>query len=340
MANGSLPRILLVGAGSMGSLHARVIAQSSRCSLAGVVEPSEAAGMTIAQRHGTEWRPELGDLSGIDAVVVAAPTHAHHAIALEVLDAGKPLLVEKPVCDGLEETQEVLAFSATRGVPIMCGLLERYNPAIMMALSVAEEPIHVAAVRHGPYAPRIRTGVSWDLLIHDVDLVVCSFKGTMPVEAKGTLGYFHPSSMAGAEDVAEAVMSFPGGGLGTVSASRLGQRKVRSLIISELDRSIEVDLLRRDVTIYRHVSSAAASDDGRGYRQQTVIEIPELMTATEPLVTQLERFLDLIDGRVDADDERASILPAHVVVDQVRRQALQAGLAQAAVMPAVRESFA
>ncbi len=264
-------------------------------------------------------------------MVIAAPTQNHHDPALAVLEAGKPPLVEEPVCDSLEATREVLTLSETRSVPIMCGLLERYNPAIMMALSVAEEPVHVAAVRHGPYAHRIRTGVAWDLLIHDVDLVVRSFKGTMPVDAKGSLGYFHPSSVTGAEDVAEAVMSFPGGGLGTVSASRLGQRKIRSLVISELDRLIEVDLLRRDVTIYRHVSSAAASDDGRGYRQQTVIEIPEMMTATEPLVTQLDRFLGLIDGRVDADEERASILPAHVIVDQVRRQTPQAALADAAV---------
>jgi predicted dehydrogenase len=324
-------RLLLVGAGSMGSLHARVIAQSAECVLATVVDPDETAGRALAERHGATWTPQLDSLAGADAVVLAAPTPLHHRLALDVLAAGKPVLVEKPVCDSLGATREVLAESAARGIPLMCGLLERYNPAILTGFALIREPIHISAVRHGPYAARIRTGVAWDLLVHDVDLVVRAFGGTMPTHTKGSLGRFHPVSAAGAEDIAEAVLTFPGGAIGTVSASRLGQRKVRSLVVAELDRLIEIDLLRRDVTIYRHVSHEAASADGRGYRQQTVIEIPELVTATEPLVTQLARFVDLVHGRVDADAERDSILPAHHLVDQVLVQS-RAGVPHQAIV--------
>ena len=134
------------------------------------------------------------------------------------------------------------------------------------------------------------------------------------------------------------MLTFPGGGLGTVSASRLGQRKVRSLVVAELDRLIELDLLRRDVTIYRHISHEAASADGRGYRQQTVIEIPELVTATEPLVAQLQRFVGLVRGEADAVEERAAILPAHLIVDQVLAQSAGdgtgAGRAASVAVPA------
>lgn len=320
MSTSAHPRILLVGAGTMGSLHARVISQNENCVLAGIVDPNESAGRALAERFGTSWAPDAGTFDDVDAVVVAASTQFHHGLALDVLAAGKPLLIEKPVCDGLEATREVLDTSERKDIPIMCGLLERYNPAVMTAMSFMQEPIHVSAVRHGPYLPRIRTGVAWDLLIHDVDLAVQIFGGAMPERTTGTLGFFHPDSAPGAEDLAEAVLTFPNGGLGTVSASRLGQRKIRSLVIAELGRSIEVDLLRRDVTIYRNVSHEAASSDGRGYRQQTVIEILEMVTAAEPLVTQLNRFLGLLAGRVDAAAERASILPAHVVVDQARQQ--------------------
>jgi hypothetical protein len=116
------------------------------------------------------------------------------------------------------------------------------------------------------------------------------------------------------------VLSFPTG-LATVSASRLGQKKVRSLVVSELDRMIEIDLLRRDVTIYRHISHDSVTPDGLGYRQQTVIEIPELISAREPLQTQLDRFVDLLEGKVDAAAERETILPSHRVVAQVLKQA-------------------
>lgn len=334
-------RMLLVGAGSMGSLHARVITQSEDCELAGVVDPAETPGRALAGRYDLPWHPELGTLldgDGVDAVVLAASTQHHHRLALEILAADKPLLIEKPVCDSLAATLEVLESSARRDVPLMCGLLERFNPAILTGFALLREPVHITAVRHGPYAPRIRTGVAWDLLVHDVDLVVRAFGGAAPLRSKGSVGRFHPVSADGAEDVAEAVLTFPGGGLGTVSASRLGQRKVRSLVVAELDRLIELDLLLRDVTIYRHISHEAASADGRGYRQQTVIEIPELVTATEPLVAQLQRFVELVRGGADAAEERAAILPAHLIVDQVLAQSAGdgtgAGRAASVAVPA------
>ena len=176
------------------------------------------------------------------------------------------------------------------------------------------------ARRHGPYAPRIKTGVAWDLLVHDVDLAIQFFGGATPSRVTSGAGYFHPQSVEGAEDTIETVLSFPTG-LATVSASRLGQRKVRSIVVSELDRLIEVDLLRRDVTIYRHISHDSVTPDGLGYRQQTVIEIPELVTAREPLASQLDRFVDLLEGKVDAEVERELILPSHHVVAQVLTQA-------------------
>jgi predicted dehydrogenase len=309
-------RIVLIGAGSMGSLHARVLSQSDRVELVRIVDPSEQA-KAVAERFDTSWAPELDSLSGVDAVVLAAATPTHHKLALDVLGQDVALLVEKPVCDDLAATEEVLATAAAKSLPFMCGLLERYNPAVMTALALMDKPLHVSAARHSPYVPRIKTGVGWDLLVHDVDLAIRCFGGAEPSKVSSSTGLYHPSSVAGAEDIAETVLGFPDGGLASVSASRVGQRKVRTLSVTEIDRSIEIDLLRRDVTIYRHVSGEAASPDGRGYRQQSVIEIPELVTVREPLATQLDRFLDMVSGSVDIAEERDSILPSHRVVAKV-----------------------
>jgi hypothetical protein len=112
-------------------------------------------------------------------------------------------------------------------------------------------------------------------------------------------------------------------GIATVSASRIGQRKIRSLTIQELERSIELDLSRKGVTIYRHISHDSGSD-GRGHRRQTMIKVSELVTAREPLATQLARFLDLIDGKIDLDEERTSILPYHRAVAAARSQSVAA----------------
>ncbi|MCW3841322.1 Gfo/Idh/MocA family oxidoreductase [Micromonospora yasonensis] len=307
-------RFALVGTGAMGSLHARVIAQSPRAELALVIEPREEVGREIADRYGAAWASDLSDLSGVDAVVIAAPTEYHHGLAEQVLAADKPLLIEKPVCGSLVETEEIVASAEKRGLPLLCGLLERFNPAVLTALTLVHKPVHLTVTRHSPYAPRIRTGVAWDLLVHDVDLTIQAFGGQEPVAARGSLGYFHPDSVPGAEDVAEAVLSFGNGALANVSASRIGQRKVRTLVISEVDRLIEADLIRKDVTIYRHVSLDAATPDGRGYRQQSIMEVPELISNREPLAAQLDHFLDILAGRIDADVERQRILPAHRTV--------------------------
>ncbi|WP_404431811.1 Gfo/Idh/MocA family oxidoreductase [Microbacterium lacus] len=311
-----MTRIALVGAGTMGSYHARVVASSSRAELARVIDAYQPVGENIAERYGARWSAELGDLDGIDAVIVAASTEAHYPLAKQVLDAGIPLLVEKPVVNDLTRSREIVERAEQLDVPILCGLLERFNPAVMTARHLIENPVHVTATRHSPYAPRIKTGVAWDLLIHDVDLAI-NILGARPVTTTGAIGYFHPDSVAGAEDVASATLGFDGGQVAQLSASRIGQKKDRTMTVHELDRLIEIDLLRRDVTVYRHGVIDPSDDDGRGYRQHTSIEIPEITNAREPLAAQFDHFLDLINGSADAAAERRAILPSHAVIAEL-----------------------
>lgn len=311
MSSGRI-RVALVGTGVMGSVHARVLHAGARTELVTVVEPAEEVGMAVAARYGARWVPDLDGLGDVDAVVVAAPTEVHPEVALDVIGAGLPLLLEKPVAADLVLAERVVRAAQDADVPIMCGLPERFNGAVATAVSAVREPVHVRSIRSSPYAPRIRTGVAYDLLLHDVDLAV-RLLGE-PTEVTGRLGHYHPASLPGAEDVAEAQVVFAGGALFVGSASRIGQRKIRTLTIDEVDRAVEVDLLRQTVTIYRHVDDDAADEDGRGYRQQTVIEIPAVTHLGEPLVAQLAHFVGLLDGTVDVAAERSSILPAHRVI--------------------------
>ncbi|MDR1426664.1 MAG: Gfo/Idh/MocA family oxidoreductase [Bifidobacteriaceae bacterium] len=310
------PRLLLVGTGTMGSLHARVIAQHDGAELAGVVDTRFEAAQEVADKYGTAARAEIGSLSGIDAVAVAAATEAHYALAREVLEAGVPLLVEKPLTPSIEDSRALVAYADSQDIPLMCGLLERYNPAIVTARALVDQPVMVRALRHSPYAPRIKTGVAWDLLVHDVDLALGLVPGDV-ARCQATRAVFSPLSVPGAEDVADAVLTFESGAVANVSASRLSQRKIRLLTVYELERMIEVDLLRKTVTVEHNVSIEAVGPDGRIYRQETVTDIPDLVTGREPLAAQLDRFLDVLAGRADAAAERATILPAHEVVATV-----------------------
>lgn len=312
----AIVRVGLIGAGTMGALHARVIAASERSDLTWIADPHEVLGREAAERYGSRWIPEP-DLGSVDAVVIAAPTQFHHQLACRVIDAGLPLLVEKPVADTYEHCVDVVERAEAAGVPLMCGLLERYNPAVRTVNDIVEGPIHVAAIRNSPYVERIRTGVASDLLIHDVDMVMRLF-GAEPVSVAAQMSFVHPHSEPTSEDLIDASLRFEGGRIGTLNASRLSQRKVRSVTVTELDRLIEVDLLRQDITIYRNIDALAATDDGRGYRQQTIIEIPVIRHIGEPLALQWARFLDLLDDGDMVAEEAATVLPPHRVMFEAR----------------------
>lgn len=303
-------RVALIGAGLMGSLHARVVSQSPDAELSCIVDPDESTGAPVADRFRSRWVPKLDDLGPFDAVIVASPTETHVDWGHEAIAAGKPVLVEKPLSENVAETQALIEEARQRSVPLMCGLLERFNPAVMTAMTIVDEPIHITSARHSPYADRIATGVAYDLLIHDIDLVL-RFTGATPTELRAQLGHCHPKSASHAEDVAELSMQFDTGCVASLSASRVSQRKLRMITIAELDRLVEIDLFRRDVTVYRHVGAELIESASGGYRQQTVIDIPALTTASEPLAGQLAHFVELVRGTADAEVELASLEPPH-----------------------------
>jgi predicted dehydrogenase len=199
------------------------------------------------------------------------------------------------------------------------GLLERFNPALMTIADIVEAPVHVTAVRHSPYADRIVTGVAFDLLIHDVDIVL-RMAGQEPTDVSAHFAHVHPKSVAGNEDVAEATLTFGSGMIASLSASRVSQRKIRTLEIAELERLVEVDLVRQDITVYRHVGADFLSGAQTGYRQQTVIDIPAIEYRHEPLAAQLDHFVALVRGTADAQEELATIVAPHRVIARAMGQ--------------------
>lgn len=309
-------RIALIGAGAMGSLHARVIAQSQDAHLACIVDPDRETGHALAERWRSEWVPELDSFRDIDGVVVASPTSSHVGWAARAIDAETPVLVEKPISDDIMLTDALLGRASARGVPMTCGFLERFNAAVCTAFEIVEAPVFVMTVRHSNHLSRILTGVSYDLLIHDVDLVL-RLAGRTPASLSAHFGFAHPDSQRGAEDIAEATLRFDGGMLATLSANRISQRKVRTLIVNELDRMVEVDLVRQDVTVYRHIGGEWLEGQGAGVRQQAVIDIPVVQNMREPLAGQLDHFIALASGRLDAGQEIATLRAPHAVVAQV-----------------------
>ncbi len=224
-----------------------------------------------------------------------------------------PFLVEKPLSSSIEDVEAVFETATKAAVPFTVGFVERFNPAVRTIEGIIERPIYFNATRHSPYVERIRTGVSGDLMIHDIDLALRLVRSE-PVSVSASLAFVHPSSETGAEDIAEAHIRFDDGALASLSASRAAQRKIRNLTVADLEVAAEVDLIRQDITIYRHVLSTSIDEDRPGYRQETIMEIPQLQHRIEPLVAQLEHFKDLIAGEVDPVVEAEGVMAPHRIL--------------------------
>jgi predicted dehydrogenase len=236
--------------------------------------------------------------------------------------------VEKPLADDLGDVRSVLARAQARGLPMACGFVERFNPVVRCAADLLhDEPVHVLAVRHSPPNGRATANVVQDLLIHDIDLAV-RFAGGSPLARVTGAAWAPPGSQL--SELADATLRFDHGMVATLSASRVGQRKVRAITVTTAAVAVELDLLRQDISVYRHRAHEQVVDDGLAYRTETVIDIPFVRHVGEPLALQLEHFLDLLEGRVDADEERASVLAPHVIAAAVEGQSLRSAPASVA----------
>src|SRR3954471_16544539 len=122
-------RLGVIGAGVMGSNHARVLAGLPDVRLVGVVDPLPAHRARATDLTGCRTFPGLEELAaeGVDAVTIAAPTHLHHDIALACIARGIHLLVEKPIASTVEEGREIVAAGSRAGVTLMIGHVERFN---------------------------------------------------------------------------------------------------------------------------------------------------------------------------------------------------------------------
>jgi predicted dehydrogenase len=308
-------RIGLLGAGIMGTHHARLIAESPRATLHVVVDRHVERAEALARRAGAAASADPSSALDADAVIVATPTETHLGHALPLLEAGRPLLIEKPIAPDLPSVRRLLKESEARDVPVACGFVERFNPAIAAARSILEEPVlHINAVRHSPSTPRMTTSVVFDLLIHDIDLTFLYVDDhhVLDLHAVTTA----PDG-AGVTEIADCTIRFASGTIATLSSSRASQRKIRSLSVATPSVLAELDLLRATVSVYRHVRQEQITDRGTTYRAETIVDIPFVRHAGEPLALQLDHFLDLVEGVADPDAERRGLLPPHEVAARV-----------------------
>jgi len=309
----SVLRIGVVGVGHMGRLHARKLAElrdaGEDLTLAGVAD----SDLERARAVGAETRAvavsrasDLFDRS--DALVVAVPTVAHHAVVSDALRAGLDILVEKPIAATLLEAEALLALARERGRVLQVGHLERFNVALRRVKAHIRRPRFVEGHRMGPFSARATdVDVVRDLMIHDIDLLQ-DLVGEEPcrIEAVGV------PILSKEVDIANARLTFPGGCVANLTASRVSPTPMRKLRIFQADGYFSLDFLTHSVVIFRRV----AGEGGASPR----IEMERLeIDREDALLAQLRAFAEAVRSRgvpaVSGDDAQAALRTALRVVE-------------------------
>src|ERR1700737_4347399 len=225
-------RIGVIGAGVMGTNHARVLAGLPDTTLVGIVDPLPAHRPVSRELAGCRTFASLDELiaEGVDAVTIAAPTHLHHEIALACIAHGIHVLVEKPIASSVEEGRDIVAAARRAGVTLMVGHVERFNPAvaaIKQAIS-GEDILSIAITRVGPFPPRMsNVGVVIDLAVHDIDLIRW-FTESDIVEVQPQLS----SAVAEREDIALLQFRTASGVLAHINTNWLTPFKARNVTVA------------------------------------------------------------------------------------------------------------
>jgi predicted dehydrogenase len=326
------PQVAVIGLGSMGRNHVRILHDLEECTLTAVCDSSPAAVEWAVSRYGVKGYPSYQEMFGkeaLDAVVIAVPTSLHLEVGMAGLGQRLHLLIEKPIAGSIADAQTLAGEAQRRGRHLAVGHVERFNPAVRelksrLAKGELGRVLQIHARRLGPFPPRIRdVGVVIDLATHDLD-VMHHLVGRNVVrlfaETERRINTAH-------EDMVNAILKFENGTVGVLDVNWLTPTKVRDLsVLGELGM-FHVNYLTQELTFYANSSmrpgqdaaSLSAVTEGNMVRYQ--------IARAEPLRVELQSFLSAVaSGRPvevgPADGIRALRLATQLIESAERGTAI------------------
>ncbi|HEX8695233.1 MAG TPA: Gfo/Idh/MocA family oxidoreductase [Longimicrobium sp.] len=313
-------RVGVIGVGSLGFHHARILREVAGAEVAGVFDVDPQRTAAVASELGVTGfgsREEL--LAAVDAAVVAVPTTAHAEVALASLDAGVHLLVEKPIAPSLEEADRVVARAEERGLLVATGHVERFNGALRACEQYLEEPRFVESHRLAPFGPRgTDVAVVLDLMIHDIDLVLGLVgRHVERLDAVG-IGVLTPNV-----DIANARLVFEGGAVANITASRVSMERMRKIRFFQRSGYVSLDLAQGRGEFLRLKKGATLPEgDFSLLSLMNVVERVELKgDGTEPLRAELEAWVAALRGEgplvVSGRDGRDALAVALRIMEKI-----------------------
>ncbi len=300
-------RIAVIGAGVFGRHHLRVLRQSARAELIGVVDPDSTRAQSAANEFGCAALPDLAALSGLaDAAVVAAPTSLHAEIGCTLLESGIDVLLEKPIASDNAAAERLVTAAHRWGRILQVGHLERFNPAVAALKRIVSTPLFFEVHRLSLFSPRsLDVDVVLDLMIHDLDIVL-DLVGEIPQEVRAA----GISILSDKADIANVRLAFPGGCIANLTASRVSTERVRKLRLFQPHQYISLDYERQQAAVF-----TVSAEQQIGFENLPVEK-------QEPLQLEVESFLDSVitrnRPRVSGEDGQRALSAALDILAKIK----------------------
>ncbi len=310
----------VIGVGHMGNYHARICSMlRDRINFVGVCDIKKKRADFIADKYNTKAYYDHKELlKDVDAVNIAVSTDEHFKVAKDALNSGVDILLEKPMTDNIDEARKLIDIAKKKNLAFHVGHVERFNSAVieLMKFSHNLKPISLRAKRLGPQGDKERhSGVILDLMIHDIDIMLNILDSkVIDISAFGKKVY------TGFEDIANVQLLFENGSFATVSASRITQKKIRTLDLTMPDRYIYLDYSDEDIYIYRRGKSKDSDDNKIRKVIDTNVE-KILIEKNNPLKLEIKHFIKAVKGEEKSQFTPEQNLKSLEVVLEAERKA-------------------
>ncbi|OGH59641.1 MAG: hypothetical protein A3G34_07415 [Candidatus Lindowbacteria bacterium RIFCSPLOWO2_12_FULL_62_27] len=312
--NGSLT-CAVIGVGHLGFHHARILSDPDLARLVGVVDVREDRAREVAEKFKVRAYSSVKDLPAVDVAVVAVPTSMHAEVAVELLQRGVHVFVEKPIAQNLREARRIAHAARRFGRTVQVGHVERFNPALYEVRDRVTDPRFIEIHRLSPFPERATdVSVVLDVMIHDLDIVLQwmadRHRRLLKVSAVGT------PVLTDRLDIVNARLEFQGGVVANVTASRISAEAMRKIRVFQPDSYLSVDTWGRSYEFYRKRSPGPL-------RSLFDLEIDrkDFQTSEEPLRRELRHFLNCLRESRPAEPSAAEATRALSLALRIERLA-------------------
>jgi predicted dehydrogenase len=276
-------RIGVIGTGHLGALHAKVyssIEKKSGISFVGVCDVKKEVAKKTAKKYNTAYFTDYHDMMDkVDAVSIVVPTILHYSIAKNFLEAGKHILIEKPMTKTLKEADTLVDLAGKKGLILQVGHIERFNSAVRAVEPYLKKPRFLECQRLGSIKQKKRVkdvGVVLDLMIHDIDIILGLVNSKVKhIEAMGI------STVSDHEDIANVRLTFQNNAIADITASRVTKEETRKIRIFQEKSYMLLDYLHQEAYLFQNSSKGV---------KKTKIKIRK----KEPLKIELKSFISCI----------------------------------------------